>query len=141
METQKKYTPQVWKDEYVVNISKIDSYNRNFFDVMNMLIDAINEKKCAEIISDAFFKLTNYVENYLIDEELYYKEFNYPKFNEQKEDHNLFINKISQFQQNSPTDPEEMCIRLLEFLEEWFENHLLKQDHEAVVFLLEKGVK
>jgi len=133
--------PQIWKEEYVVNISTIDAHNRNFFEVMNFMIDTINCGKCSENIAEIFFKLTYYIENYLIDEELYCKEYSYPKFNEHKEAHNQFVNRVTQFETNYATDPESVCVKLVEYLEEWFENHMIKQDQEVVKFLLEKGVK
>jgi len=134
--------PHLWKDDYVVNIKSIDNHNQKLFDVLNLIIESINQKNCRENMADIFFRLTYYTENYFTDEEIFLQQNNYPNFAQHKEAHNQFINRIIRFHEDDlHIKSEEVCREMVKFLEDWFEMHLLKQDKEAVKFLIEKGIK
>jgi hemerythrin len=47
---------------------------------------------------------------------------------------------VIQFQVDYEKDVGETCRTMLVYLEEWFENHNLKHDKEAVDYFREKGL-
>lgn len=130
-----------WIEEYMVNLEKIDEHHKKFLDIINMLIKIKNERSCEEEISLVFFRLIYYVENYFIDEETYMKDHKYPGFKQHKEAHNNFIHGIIKFQEQYQTGDKTVCDRLYDYLQTWFNEHILGKDREAVAFLIEKGVK
>ena len=109
--------------------------------MLNLLRAGILEQPCKERISEIFFSLVHYAEHHLIQEEIYFKNYQYPNFTQHKEAHNNFIDRIIKFREDYEKGVENVCHEMYEFLVNWFENHILKYDKEAVEFLLNKGVK
>ncbi len=130
--------PFAWKEEYSVNLDLIDIHHKKFIDILNNLHNAISTKPCREDISDIFFSLVYYAENHLVNEEIYLKERGYPDFARHKENHNNFIERVIKFQEDFRKGKENVCDDMYEFLKNWFENHILKYDREAVLFLRQK---
>ncbi len=120
-----------WKDEYHLNIDRIDEHRKKFLDIINMLIKVSNERSCEEEISLVFFRLIYFVENYFIEEESILKEHNYQKFKQHKEAHNIFIRDIIKLQDDYQNNDKKICVRLLDYLQNWFDKHILVVDKEA----------
>ncbi|MEA3444768.1 MAG: hemerythrin family protein [Bacteroidota bacterium] len=125
-----------WEEKYKLNQKKIDEHHKKFLDIINMLIKISNERSCEEEISLVFFRLIYYVDNFLIEEEIYLKENKYPKFKQHKEAHNTFIHEILKLQNEYQNRNKTICKSLLDFLQNWFDKHILETDKEAVGFII-----
>ena len=126
-----------WKDEYELKIDKLDDHHKKFLDVINLLIKITENRSCEEEISLIFFRLVYYVENYFVDEEIYLKEYNSVNLKQHKEEHNKFIKEIVKFQREYQSNDKTVCSRLLIFLQNWFNDHILGYDREAVKLILD----
>lgn len=129
--------PWEWKEEYELKIDKIDNHHKKFLDVINLLIKITENRSCEEEISLIFFRLVYYVENYFVDEEIYLKEYNSVNLKQHKEKHNKFIKEIVKFQREYQSNDKTVCSRLLIFLQNWFNDHILGYDREAVKLILD----
>lgn len=127
-----------WQEGYTLNLPRIDEHHKKFLDVINLLIKVNNERTCEEEISLVFFRLIFYAENYFVDEEILFKEYGYSNFKQHKEEHNLFIKQVVTFQEEYKNNDRTVCKRMLIFLSEWFDKHILEYDKEAAKYLLEK---
>jgi hemerythrin len=133
--------PFTWKPEYNVNITLIDDQHKKFLEILNLLREGIMNEPCTEKISEIFFSLVHYAEHHLIQEEIYFKNYQYPNFSQHKEAHSNFIDRIIKFREDYEKGVDDVCVEMYDFLVDWFETHILKYDKEAVEFLLDKGVK
>ncbi len=133
--------PFTWKPEYNVNVSMIDDQHKKYLEILNLLREGILKKPGKEKISEIFFSLVHYAENHLIQEEIYFKNYQYPNFTKHKKAHKDFIDRIIQFREDYENGRDKVCEEMYAFLVDWFENHILKHDKEAFEFLLNKGVK
>ena len=133
--------PDGWKAEYNFNLKFIDDQHKYFFGTLNKLRECVKGGNCANTGTDIFFELAHYVEHFLIQEEIYFKDYHFPNYKQHKELHSNFIERFIKFQKDFETKSEKVCADMLTFLEEWFENHILKYDKEAIDYLTEKGVK
>ncbi len=129
--------PIEWKEEYNVNISFIDEHHQKFVLILNKILEIKNHDFCGEKVSEIFFSLVHYAEHYLIREEIYFKE--YPNFQHHQKLHNEFIERITRLQQDYNKGEVNVCVEMANYLYNWFENHILKYDKEAVNYLKEKG--
>ena len=127
-----------WKEEYNLNLPKLDDHHKKFLDVINLLVRVTSERTCEEEISLVFFRLIYYVENYFVDEEICFKEYEYSNFKQHKEEHNKFIKQIIKFQEEYKNHDRTVCKRMLKFLSNWFDDHILGYDKDAANYLLEK---
>lgn len=132
-----KYT---WKEEYNTGVNFIDEQRRYFFNIISSLEKAIDQGQCMASVSQIFFSLVHYAEHFLIQEEIYFREADFPGLQEHKNLHAGFIKRIIQFQEDYGKDVTQTCQSLLPFLDDWFDNHILRYDKEAIDFLKAKGL-
>jgi len=130
--------PIEWKEEYNVDNNFVDEHHMKFLEILNEL-GTISGDNCTDKITKIFYSLIHYTENYLIKEEIYFQE--YPNLAHHKEAHNRFIEQISKLQDDYKEGKQEICEDMYVYLHNWFKNHILKYDKEAVNYLKNKGVQ
>ena len=139
--TERKHTGDIhWKDEYNVNVSIIDEHHKKFVQILNNLNRMIREEPCKDNVSDIFFALANYAEHYLLQEEIYFKNYKYPNFQQHKAAHQNFIDRIIRFREDYEKHEPDVCVEMSEFLQDWFRQHILEYDRDAVEFLVNQGL-
>lgn len=138
MESKKPFLPIEWKDEYNVKVSFIDEHHRKFIDILNLFQEARGEGFCSEKMSEIFFSLVHYAEHYLLREAIFFKE--YPNFAHHQKAHSGFIDRISKFQADYRSGKKGVCEEMYFYLYDWFHDHILKFDKEAVDYLRSKGL-
>ncbi len=132
--------PYQWKDKYTVNITVIDEQHKKFLNIINELKLIINSNSCEEKVSEIFFKLAYLIDHYFIKEEIYFNDLKYPNFEQHKAAHNQFVERIIQFQKDVENNKPNLCLEIYQYLEKWFDEHILKYDKEAVEYLRKSGV-
>ena len=140
MENKVNPKPYQWKEEYSVNITVIDEQHKKFLSIINELKEIINSNSCKERVSQVFFQLAYLIDHYFIKEEIYLKDLKYPNFEQHKIAHNHFIDRIIQFQKDVENNKPNLCLEIYQYLETWFDEHILKYDKEAVDYLRTRGV-
>ena len=140
MENRVNPEPYQWKDEYTVKITVIDDQHKKFLNIINELKVIINSNSCKEKVSDIFFQLAYLIDHYFIKEEIYFKDLKYPNFEHHKAEHNKFIERTIQFQKDVEDKKPNLCLEIYQYLENWFDEHILKYDKEAVEYLRARGV-
>ena len=129
-----------WNEDYNTGVTFIDEQHRYFFNIVNDLKENLNEGVCRDSASKIFFSLAHYAEHFLIQEEIYFRDYQFPRLKEHKDLHKEFIRRVIQFQSDYEKDVGETCRSMLAYLGEWFENHILKYDREAIDYLKQKGL-
>lgn len=132
--------PLSWKEEYAVNIAVIDEQHKKFLDIINDLHKVMQDKNGAEKLPKIFFQIAYLIDHYFIKEEIYFKDLKYPNFEQHKIAHNLFIDRIIQFQKEMETNKSGLCEDIYNYLLQWFNEHILKYDKEAVEYLKRSGL-
>lgn len=132
--------PYQWKSEYTVHITVIDEQHKKFLNIINTLKLIINDNSCKEKVSGIFFQLAYLIDHFFIKEEIYFNDLKYPNFDQHKKQHNLFIQRIIQFQKDLESNKPDLCLDIYHYLESWFDEHILKYDKEAVEYLRNGGV-
>jgi hemerythrin-like metal-binding protein len=127
-----------WTKEFEQGHELYDEHHKKFLEIINFSKKVIKERSCEEEISLVFFRLIYYVENCFIEEEIRLRENAYPVFKNHREEHNQFIKQIVDFQQKYKAGDSRICSKLLIFLQDWFDNHILMSDRSAAEFLLAK---
>lgn len=129
-----------WNEEYNTGVKFIDEQHQYFFNIISTLKENLSAGVCKESASRIFFSLAHYAEHYLIQEEIYFKDYHFPGIKEHKRLHKEFIRRVIQFQVDYEKDVAETCRTMLAYLEGWVDNHILKYDKEAVEYFREKGL-
>lgn len=129
-----------WKEEYNTGVNFIDEQHKYFLNIIKDLQEYIEKGVCMDSASKIFFSLVHYAEHYLIQEEIYFKDYHFPSTSEHMEYHAAFIKRVIQFKTDYEKDINLTCQTMQEYLVHWFENHILKYDKEAIDYLREKGL-
>lgn len=129
-----------WKEEYNTGVNFIDEQHKYFLNIISELQECLYSGSCRDSASKIFFSLVHYAEHFLIQEEIYFKDYHFPSTNEHKELHSAFIKRVIQFKTDYERDIEHTCQTMQEYLIDWFNNHILKYDKEAIDYLKEKGL-
>jgi hemerythrin len=141
MSAETPFQPLDWKSEFAVNLEFVDNHHKKFLDLTNEMKSIMNQKSCDRDLSLIFIKLIHYTEDYFQEEEMYFKQLDYPNFKQHKDQHNQFIRRIRDFQESYMNGDKEICLNLLKCLDDFFVTHILGYDREAVSFLSGKGMK
>ncbi len=123
-----------WDKNFMTGIDKIDDGHLQFTRIYNQLVDIIQKDMCNQKMLEIMYALIHYAEHHLINEEIYYQ--GYEGFAVHKNRHQEFIKRINEFQSHL-TDRTDLtaCKKLVVYLHEWFTEHILKQDKDAVEFV------
>ncbi len=123
-----------WDSNFMTGIDKIDDGHLQFIRIYNQLVDIIQKDMCNQKMFEIMYGLIHYVEHHLINEEICYQ--GYEGFASHKKRHQEFIDRINDFQsQLSDGKNIEACKNLALFLHDWFTEHILKHDKDAVDFV------
>lgn len=138
MDTLKEYP---WKPEYSMGVDIVDKHHKRFVELINALLNIINKESCNTDISLIFHKLIVYAESYFFDKAMYFKKYNFPQSENHKQEHEIFLQKIIEFRKAYNSDNyKNLCRVMVNFMINWFENHLMVNDKEAAQYFVDKGI-
>ena len=130
----------VWTDEYSVGISGIDNQHKKIIQLINMLSVEEGHEKQQEALHGALHELSDYVKVHLEYEEQLLERFEYPALVDHKKLHEGFLETISDLMYKVVINEEGSYKKLIDFLQEWWDHHILMEDMKYSEFFLSKGV-
>ena len=130
-----------WDDRYSVNVSEIDNQHKEILKITNKLLKAIADGTGNEIVGEILQNLTDYITTHFRTEEYYFDKFNYPKSYSHKEEHEAFVQKVSEFKKSLEKGRKTLYLDVTNFILNWLMSHLLLSDKEYANFFSEKGLR
>jgi hemerythrin len=130
----------IWRPEYSVNVAEIDHQHKKLFDIINQLIEIVDSKPSKERLQAIIKQIVDYKEEHFAFEEKYFKEFNYSEAEKHIAEHNNFSKKIKELQELHKADVSAFTFSLLDLLEDWLVEHLLKMDQRYIKCFNEHGL-
>lgn len=121
----------LWKSEMESGIVEIDIQHRNLINIINILDDAIREKKQNTILKQIIDEVVKYSNYHIKTEERFFAELGF-RDEEHLKQHIDFKESVKQFEKY---DAE----KILSFLIEWFEFHILIIDKKFFDFVKKEG--
>jgi len=122
----------VFKDEFKTGIERIDVEHAKLFEIadrayMTLTDEFITDKY--DYIVDILNELKDYAANHFKHEEAYMMSINYKKLISHKVLHDEFIEKVSGISLDAfDDDHKEVIFEILDFLNNWLVEHILKND-------------
>ena len=133
--------PYPWKKEYELNHELFDNQTRKFLEIINLMKELVTSRVDNIGISEVFFQLTHYFERYMLQEEIYLKELGYDKLGHHYIAHREFMEKIIAFRVGFENGDKNFSSDMYEYLEKWFDDHMMVDDRRAVKFIKENSKK
>jgi hemerythrin len=130
-----------WSDKYSVSVSQMDSQHKQLIQYLNDLFDAMSKGQSKEIVGPILTKLVGYTKTHFSAEENYLKMYNYPEFAKQKKEHDAFVAKIQDFENEFKSGKLAVSLEISNFLKNWLAQHISIEDKKYGSFLNAKGLK
>ncbi len=128
----------VWKDDLATGLELIDKQHKQFFKLVNKLLDSSIKDEDSKIVMDSFLFLKYYILAHFSVEESAMLEYKYPLFARHKTRHIYFRNEIDRLEMSlkSNVPAHEIAIRLNYLAVNWFMNHIKVEDKQLCKYLL-----
>ena len=129
-----------WSPEYSVGVGKIDEQHKRLILMLNRLHDTIEATTSSEAIAELITQMLTYGQEHFKTEENLLAEHRFPLFDQHKLCHVNYRKKVADLCMASAIDVPEVPQVMLNFLTEWWRNHILKEDMTYKPFFNEKGI-
>ena len=129
-----------WTDDLSVNIKEIDRQHKMLVDNINELWRAMKDGEAREVIGGILKGLVDYTKVHFTYEEDLMEKHGYPGLAHQKKTHQIFVQKVSDFEEKNKQGKFMLSIEVMNYLKEWLQKHILVTDKKYTAFFNEKGV-
>lgn len=130
-----------WNDNLNIGIIQIDAQHKNLVNMLNQLYEAMSTGKGKEVIGKIVKEMAGYAVTHFGTEEKLMQQYSYPEFAHHKNEHELFVKKVQEFNNEIQKGNIIIVSNVANFLKEWLVKHIQGTDKKYGPFLKEKGVK
>lgn len=130
-----------WKDEYKLGIVDIDTQHQKMFQIINNLFARMTQSEAQNEIPAILKELTDYAEYHFATEEKYFTKFQYPAKDEHMLMHTAYKNEVAKFISKQVGNIYTLPYEIIDFLENWWINHIQNADKKYVSWFHEHGLK
>lgn len=117
-----------WHPKYETGIKVIDKQHRNLMELINRLHDALATDNSEELVAGVLRELVRYTQNHFSCEERAMRRLGYPHIDRQKLEHAALTIQVREKLLKLRSGNDITTRELLAFLQQWWTNHLLKED-------------
>ena len=125
----------IWSKDFSVGNIFIDEQHKKIVELINILIVHHNASVHSETLAYVINELMLYSQHHLEYEEKLLEEYQYPELSQHKKVHLKYKKEVADIAMKVANYDKEMPVELLEFLKEWWFNHILKEDMAYKRFL------
>ncbi len=131
----------IWDGKFSFGISIIDKEHRKFIDVINKAFVAKEHNDNPEASKELLKEMTNYAIPHFATEEAYMIDFNYPGYQDHKEEHHDFIRTTLANLREVIKDDCQIANEKLEYIKRWLVNHIQVTDRKYIDCFKRNGLK
>lgn len=117
-----------WQDKFSVGNKSMDDQHKKMIGILNSLHDAMKEGKAAKEITSIVNEMAEYTKFHFSSEEQLMTDSAYVGLSGQKAEHAAFIKKSQEFQESINSGKLAVSLEVLNFLKDWWTNHILITD-------------
>ncbi|ADG71491.1 bacteriohemerythrin [Brachyspira murdochii] len=127
----------VWEDKYKTGYKRIDDQHFELIEIINDLYDCMDnrdseDEKLKEAFKNALKKTVDYVSYHFSCEEKIMNAIKYDKIIQHSSYHREFTNTIYRYVQSYEDGSLKAIDDLVQYLKDWFLNHILVTDKKFV---------
>ena len=127
-----------WNESYSVGNSEMDEQHKKLIAIINKLFKSFKEGNAQNILSDILQEMIDYSNFHLNSEEKLLFKYDYPHKEEHEAKHQSFRNKTEELKELLKKGSEDAHYELIEYLKNWWTNHILVEDMKYSKFLSDK---
>jgi hemerythrin len=130
-----------WSAALSVGVAEIDQQHLKLIAMINELNDAMKVGKGKDALGTIVKKLNDYTITHFKMEEDYFARFRYPDASVHKKEHAAFIKKAHEIKDDLDSGKLSLSIEVMDFLGNWWKNHIQVTDKKYSIFFNEHGLK
>ena len=123
-----------------VTLNTLTENKRKIVELIDSFSVTLNKNLSKNEILGFLHKVSYYTENFFIDEEMFLEKYKIPSYEKHVNEHKYYVEKMVYFQKKLETNESINCKELFDYLDDWYKNHMLKNDNEIIEFI-EKNKK
>ena len=120
-----------WKSKYEVGVRKIDRQHKKIVRILNKLFDMQEGEQDLLQLQQIFDDLRNYIAEHFSTEEAYIREHDCKGIDDQKNEHEAFIDTVCGFQKEFLKQSPVTLINHFNYICDWFAHHILEVDKKC----------
>ena len=128
-----------WSETYSVKVSAFDEQHKRLFRLIDELSEAMKVGQGQSRLSSVVTELLRYTETHFSVEEKHLAKINYPDLTAHKAEHQKYIQKIKDTEQELKSGKIGMSVGVLTFLNDWLQNHIKKTDMKYSTYMAANG--
>lgn len=125
-----------WKEEYSVGVAHIDAQHKKLVSLLNQMHRSMCEGAGVAILDNVLSQLISYTREHFAEEERLMQAARYPEFESHRAEHRNLTEKVIAFQQEFQSGKTTMTLKVMTFLKEWLQHHILFSDKRYKPYLL-----
>ncbi len=129
-----------WSDDLSVGVHEIDGQHQKLIELINTLHDAMLARKGKETVSTIIDELAAYTVYHFSTEEKYMGQYKYAGIVTHKREHEGFVRKVEEFQDNYKNNKIGLSIEIMTFLKEWVTGHIRGTDQQYTAHFNKNGL-
>lgn len=130
----------IWQDKFSVGVAEMDAQHKKLIAMINQLMTEQKTLTSPETIANLLTEMVDYCREHFRAEEYLMSEYGYEKIDKQVQQHEEFLQKTMEFCSVTGIGPNILSVALLEYLQIWLMDHILKEDMQYKAFFENKGV-
>lgn len=130
-----------WNESMSIKIPSMDRQHQVLIGYINDLYDEIEKGGSLLVASGIITKLKNYTKFHFLYEEELFDQHGYEEAAEHKQAHVRFIDRLNQLKEKCKNKDSDINQQLMDFLKNWLNDHILREDMSYSKFLISKGVQ
>jgi hemerythrin-like metal-binding protein len=121
-----------WDDKYSVGISIIDDEHKNLIDIINMAIVSKKQNYNSEKAKELLNEMVEYKNKQFTIEDTGMLKFNFSEYRLHRNELLNFMDSTTASYKDLTMDNYQLINETLEFLKNWFVNHILETDKKYI---------
>lgn len=130
-----------WNPSYSVKIGEIDTQHQKLITMMNDMNEAMAKGKGKDVVGPIIDGMISYTKIHFSKEEMLFDKHNYPDAPGHKQQHAAFVKKVTEFRDSYQKNQLSLTVNVMNFLADWWVNHICGTDRKYSDFFNKLGVK
>lgn len=128
-----------WNNGLSVQVKEIDEQHKKLVGMINTLFDSMKSETDDTVLLSIVDEMVKYAVEHFNTEERYMEKMGYPEFERHKSEHQDFVEKATQVENDLKYGKTVLSMDILNFLSSWLVTHINGTDKKMGVFLSENG--
>jgi hemerythrin len=117
-----------WKSEYSVGIGTIDAQHQGLFAMCRDLHEAVRTDRGKSVLWRLLDRLAYYTSAHFAHEERLLRLSLYPGLDKHKAEHAALTGRVMAFQEDLNAGRVDLAVEVLQFLQNWWDTHIMGFD-------------